>query len=842
MARANHFSRWGSLISPAAREVLQLALLPAIISFVMLWQPLLGIGILAPTDIVTADPLLGGFPPGQVPYPIPENPVLRDPVDVFIPWKFYMKSELAAGRFPLWNPYNVLGTHFHANLQSQIFSPFNLLWLFLPPLWGFAAIAALKLTLYGLGMGLFLRRLGLGMAPAIFGSVALPLSGPTLAWLQWPITEGLMWVPWLLWAVLGWADTRRPLWLAAFSALVAAEMLAGHIETSFHSLAFISIFALAAWGSSTLRGRPWLLMLAGLMAAGLLGIAISAVQLLPFLDILTASFQWSVRAGAQSQNIGLDPLAGLMWLTPNGFGWPDNYAGPFNWIEANPYVGASTLLLAAWGLGVAIFSRRQLDPHTAPLWQRILSALSPRKPVFWIAVLLITASMSYGIPPLSTLRELPGFSTSLNWRLISVAGLCVVVLAAMGLHRLLLLRGRVLPRPWEVMSFLLALLTIFLLPLGVEAWTAASLLAAPIYRHAWQWWAALLFCASTLLILARLHGWLRPRAFAVLIIGLLLLDMARAGWDFNPAIDRTTFYPPNAITEFLAGRGPTERVAVVGTYAESNRLLYYKIADYRNYDPTLNSRYMVYSRWLSPETFRSQNAGYTTHLTLIRPSATMLAAAGIKWLVCPVNEDPNAWQDVPERAPIYKLVLESHDFWVWENVYARPYAYFATRFQLAHDEETIRRRMRALTFDRVNEAHVEDFEGTFPENVAALHTGTPVTPEERDSIKLESYAPGDMTFSLKAENTRLLIVNEGWTPSWRASIDNAPATIYRTNYILQGIVVPPGEHRVTLQYDPPAFKWGIAISIIASIGWLALVAFSVRRARRPAETVAADAT
>lgn len=221
----------------------------------------------------------------------------------------------------------------------------------------------------------------------------------------------------------------------------------------------------------------------------------------------------------------------------------------------------------------------------------------------------------------------------------------------------------------------------------------------------------------------------------------------------------------------------------------------------------------------------------------------MLAAAGIKWLVCPVNEDPNSWQPIPERAPIYKLTLESHDFWVWENVYARPYAYFATRFQIAPDEDIIRRRLRALTFDRVNEAHVEDFEGTFPANVAALHTGMPVTPEERDSIKLESYAPGNMTISLEAENTRLLIVNEGWTPSWRAYIDGVPATIYRTNYILQGVVIPPGEHRVTLQYDPPAFKWGLGISATALLGWLALLTFALRRARKPAKSIAeADVT
>src|SRR5206468_12470284 len=122
--------------------------------------------------------------------PLAQNPLLSDVVELFLPWRLYARSELAAGRFPLWNPYSLLGTHFHANLQSQVLSPFNLLWLLLPPLWGLGAVAALKWTLCGLGMALLLRRLGLGVPSAIFGSVAFQLSGPMVAWLQWPISEG----------------------------------------------------------------------------------------------------------------------------------------------------------------------------------------------------------------------------------------------------------------------------------------------------------------------------------------------------------------------------------------------------------------------------------------------------------------------------------------------------------------------------------------------------------------------------------------------------------------------------------------------------------------------------
>src|SRR5688500_6123759 len=258
-------------------ETARLAIVPALISFIMLWPSLLGLGVLAPTDIVAADPLIGGRSPVEGAHPPVQNPLLGDVVDVFIPWKLYAREEIGQGRFPLWNPYNGLGTHFHASLQSQLLSPFNLLWMVLPPLWGLGLITVLKWTLCGLGMALLLRALGLGMLPSVFGSAALQLSGPVLGWLQWPIAEGLAWVPWMLWAALKWLDTLRLRWLAALSAFVAAEVLAGHIETTFHSLAFLGVFSFAGLVSNyelrvtnyELSNRKYLLKgLVGLLAAG----------------------------------------------------------------------------------------------------------------------------------------------------------------------------------------------------------------------------------------------------------------------------------------------------------------------------------------------------------------------------------------------------------------------------------------------------------------------------------------------------------------------------------------------------------------------------------------------
>lgn len=464
-------------------------------------------------------------------------------------------------------------------------------------------------------------------------------------------------------------------------------------------------------------------------------------------------------------------------------------------------------------------------------WDNIRPAFSPRRSPFWVSILAISLSLAYGVSPLSNLRSLPGFSSSINTRLISVAGVCLIVLAGMGLNRLLSSRVSALPRRWGYVVGLFAFAGVPFLLMGLRVWTFQTEPSAS-YVRSWKMWAFALFCAGVVLILTRLLGWLGHRALALLAVGALLADMGVAAFNFNPTADFKTFYPPNKITDYLASHGPTERVAVVGRYARANTLLPYKIPDFRSYDATHDYRYMKYAEGLSLRTFQTDDALNPTHLFLFEPSAVLQAAIGIKWLVVPVNEDPNSWQPEPERGPVYRLALAHNLFSVWENLYARPYAYFASRIQVAPDEKTEYRYVMALTMDLVNQAHVEDPEGAFPQNVDSSDTGAPISEQEVRSVKLASYVPGEMVVEVEAERTRLLVVNEGTTDGWRAYLDNAPVRLFRANYLVQAVVVPPGKHMVRLAYEPKAFAVGAIISVVALTLWLVLVAFSAWRAIR----------
>jgi hypothetical protein len=364
----------------------------------------------------------------------------------------------------------------------------------------------------------------------------------------------------------------------------------------------------------------------------------------------------------------------------------------------------------------------------------------------------------------------------------------------------------------------------------MQIWFVSSL-NVPKYIPAWIAWAGVIFCVGVVLIMVRLLGWLRPAAFGVLVVGLLLLDMMRAGWNFNPTSPKETFYPKNRLTQFLSGLGPGGRVAIVGKYADSNMLMALQVPDYRLYDPMESSRYVAFSRLLTPETFRSafreQDAHYTSHMVLVQPSAVHLAAVGIRWVVAEVAEDPNSWQPVPAGGSIYRQVIAQNGFAVWENLYALPYITFAQRYQVASDESISLRRMRALTIDRVSQAHIEASGGALPVPVASFDSGEPVTQSEIENLKVERHVPGVIEVKATAEKTRLLVVTESWADGWRAELDGAATQIYKVNYVVQGVVVPPGEHTITLTYDPPAFRWGVGISLISLVVWLGLIFFRI---------------
>jgi uncharacterized membrane protein YfhO len=61
---------------------------------------------------------------------------------------------------------------------------------------------------------------------------------------------------------------------------------------------------------------------------------------------------------------------------------------------------------------------------------------------------------------------------------------------------------------------------------------------------------------------------------------------------------------------------------------------------------------------------------------------------------------------------------------------------------------------------------------------------------------------------------------EGWT----ATIDGKPADIVRVNYLLRGLEVAKGKHKIVFQFDLPKYQRFNTFSMIACLAILLLIA------------------
>ena len=96
----------------------------------------------------------------------------------------------------------------------------------------------------------------------------------------------------------------------------------------------------------------------------------------------------------------------------------------------------------------------------------------------------------------------------------------------------------------------------------------------------------------------------------------------------------------------------------------------------------------------------------------------------------------------------------------------------------------------------------------------------------------------ELGLTVRAQRPALVVVSRRWDPGWRAWLDGRPVSVLRTDYLVQGVFVPAGEHRVRLAYRPTSLWLGAAVSAAGLV--LLLVLLMLSRRRRNVEPDLAD--
>ena len=267
------------------------------------------------------------------------------------------------GIIPWWNPYSGVGLPLAGMYQPAAFFPLTLL-LILPQ--GMLIQHILLQIIAGLGTYALLRQMGLGRLTSVTGGLLFAFNG-TLAWFDNATAMPVPFLPWILFGVeralsfsyIKGQEARRGgkgnggYFILAVS--IALSLLAGFPEVTFIYGLFVLSWVIFRFFQTPSYVR--ITFLNKILAGGIIGISLSAPQLLSFIEYLPHSF-----VGIHTSSLAYGHLNNLAFLpslfSPYLFGpidafikeWP-NLLGVYGTMGG--YVDALLFVAAVFGFFVS---------------------------------------------------------------------------------------------------------------------------------------------------------------------------------------------------------------------------------------------------------------------------------------------------------------------------------------------------------------------------------------------------------------------------------------------------------------------------------------------------------
>lgn len=109
------------------------------------------------------------------------------------------------------------------------------------------------------------------------------------------------------------------------------------------------------------------------------------------------------------------------------------------------------------------------------------------------------------------------------------------------------------------------------------------------------------------------------------------------------------------------------------------------------------------------------------------------------------------------------------------------------------------------------------------------------------SIKLKSYAPNKLVYSVDVKGSQLAVFSEMyWKNGWTAKVNGKDQEILKVDYALRGLELPSGNYQVEFTFDLPKFHTGNTMALTGSVLILLLlggVFYVTRKEKVAAEKV-----
>lgn len=772
----------------------------------------------------------------------------------FYPAYQFVAEQLKAGKLPLWNPYLYSGTPLFAQWHAGVFDPLNWLFLFGVTSRLMTTVQELAYAIALLGMFRYTRSLQFNRRASVVAAVIYALSGFAVARGIYP---GFLHIFALTPLVLYTIERlrQRPAWrTAAFGAVIVAwQLFAAHPQPVIYCALLAAAYALfrmnwagAGW-LAKLRTNRLFISQCALLYLG--GACLAAIQLLPAAETARRSVRQAWPYELFTFN-SLHPVSLLVTLFPFWHGqgrglYQMAYWGPY-WQqnEAQIYLGVIALALTAGGVYLAWRERWSMGRFwsVVAVCGLLLSLGGYVEPL---------ARLLYHVPLISQFR-----SPNRHWMEVVFA---VAVLAGFAVERLLRAEKEEASRRSMLISQVtaLSLTVICALVGGFVLWRRATAeqiilamremnrVAAGFFRQGGPEFylpiiTAVILCAVLLLFLRAAR---RTRWYALLLV-IVLADYQLYAYfapvsNDEPKLENLIGRAlPPSIAAKQSEREPLRYQQMLNpATGEFNPFWLYGHEFATGYDPILNTRYKTFSG--------IDEAGRIYLPSLLKAEDRTLDLLNVRYILLPPNfmkldaqlsevglDDADRWRELPNDSPI-----RGYDqMKVYENLRALPRVWLVTRVQRVDNEYDQLRLIRGALKDAQGRA----FE---PRQLALLEPHAAQQPWAQSLQQPAPIEPQGTAQIIARENDRLLIETEAATdallvlsemayPGWRARVDGRAVEWQRVNYLLCGVPLKAGRHRVEFSYQPDIVKIGAVVSVTTALGLLGLILWESRKRRR----------
>lgn len=737
---------------------------------------------------------------------------MRDLSRYFYPLRFFTVNSIKSGVVPLWNPYIFCGTPHLALQQSVIFYPLSIIYYLFPFARAFNIFLVLHIFSAGLFVALLCRRWGFHESASMLAAIIFMFSGYIVSTLNLATTlSSCIWLPIILLFFDKALSDRRPGYIFLTSISLAFMFLGGEPSIFYTTLWALLFYSIFFWLNNRVE-YPLKKVASCYFFTMLIGILLSSVQLIPFLELMSLADRTTSSIPYEYLTKWSLPLKDtfsfiIPFLTRTDFS-RDSYWKEQSWVFLI-YVGVFAIFLIL----LSILSKKN--------W-RI-------KYLFFLGGLFLFISYGNHTPfYYAVYKFIPGVRhIRYPVRFLYATTFAIAMLCGAGYDMYIegiKNRDERLHRFFKYLLFALYASSIIFLALSIYHDKAIEMARDFCVKHMDpKKDSGMLFSfVAAIFNMRRLAGFftfgglilylgsrlkIRQGVISFAFISLVTIDLISALPLTQIMLNSKAIHAPTPNIEYLKSDKSSFRFFISPKTREASAYLEgtnYEEAIAVSKDKLTANWPMLYGLYDASGYDSIKLADYGKLMLLLdttsAPSDTkILDMLNVKYLLVLDEMDSKG----------YKLVKKGPAY-LYENANVLPRAFLVSSYNVLKNELDIANRLKSKDFNPAKEVILKE-EPQLPlqERKLLPARGSYI----REKVQITKYSPNEVLINAVVNSPKFLVLSDSYYPGWKAYVDGRPDKIYVANYILRAVYLDSGSHTVRFVFDPFSFKLGLSISL-----------------------------